>query len=91
MSIYYIHNYGGKFTKSIYDTTMMEYKAVLKQWDKETGGGPGLGIYFESWDPIKFTKYNLDLEEYDHTQVTNRPPILIDSYHQDNIKKHTLQ
>ena len=73
--------------KNIFETTMTEYKAVLKQWNKGTGGGPGLDIYFESWDGDKLDKYKLNLEDYDHSSVKDRPAILIDAYHQDHTKK----
>ena len=74
----YIHNYVGRFITSSFDTTMTEYKAVLKQWNKGTSGDPGLDIHFDTWDEDKFTKYNLYLENCNHALITDCPPILID-------------
>ena len=85
--IHYNNYYAGKFIKSVYGTTMTKYKAVLRQRNKGTGGCPGLNIYFKLWDAVKLTKYDLDPGQYDHIQVTNCSPILIDSYHQDDIRK----
>ena len=59
----------GKFMKTIYDTTMTEYKSVLERWNKGTGGGPGLNVYFQSWDKEKLDKYDIDLNTCDHTAV----------------------
>lgn len=69
---------------------MTEYKAVLHQWHKGTGGGPGLDIYFESWSAEKLNKYDILLDEYDHTVVANRPAIVIENYCQDPAKKPYL-
>ena len=52
---------------------MVQYKACLKEWHKGTGGGSGLAIEFESWDKCKF-------EKYDHTNISSRPPILMNLY-----------
>ena len=65
---------------------MTEYKAVLNKWHKGTCGGPGLSIYLESWSTEKLDRYNIDLNQYDHTIVINRPAILFDKYHNDNRK-----
>ena len=56
------------------------YKAALSQWHKGTGGGSGLEIEFEHWDDAKYEKYGIDKENYDHTDVTNRPLILFNIY-----------
>jgi len=36
---------------------------------------------FESWDDAKLKKYNINVEEYDHTDMAERPSILINNYH----------
>ena len=69
---------------------MTEYKALLHQWYKGTGGGPGLDVYFESWSQEKRDKYDVDLDTYDHTIVTKRPVICIENYNQDVVKKPYL-
>ena len=45
-------------------------------------------IYLESWSTEKFDRYNIDLNQYDHTIVINRPAILFDKYHNDNRKPY---
>ena len=35
---------------------------------------------FESWSEEKMNKFDIDLTVYDHTDVTNRPAILMDGY-----------
>ena len=59
---------------------MVLYKAVLKKWHKGTGGGSGLATEFEEWIDAKLEKYNIDLENYDHTDVVTRPAVLINGY-----------
>ena len=69
---------------------MTEYKALLHLWHKGTGGGPGLDIYFESWSDEKKEKYSIDTETYDHSNVAERPAILIENYSHDTVKKPYL-
>ena len=64
----------------VYYTCLAEYKECLVNWHKGTGGGSGLDTMFESWSEEKMNKFDIDLTVYDHTDVTNRPAILIDSY-----------
>ena len=45
-----------------------------------TGGGSGDSTLFEDWSKEKLNKYDIDVQTYDHTNVHNRPSILIDSY-----------
>ena len=59
---------------------MVLYKAVLKNWFKGTGGGSGDRALFEGWDDARLSRYNIDMDTYDHTDVSSRPAILIDSY-----------
>ena len=69
---------------------MTEYKAVLKNWHKGTGGGPGLDIYFQSWSADKLNKYDINLSDYDHTVVCDRPAIVFENYICDDSKKPYL-
>lgn len=69
---------------------MTEYKTILNSWHKGTGGGPGLYIYFQTWSHDKLNKYDIDLENYDHTEVGKRPPILFDNYINNPVKKPQL-
>ena len=69
---------------------MTECKGILNDWYKETSGGPGLDKYFESWSEEKLNKYDINLETYDHTIVSDRPPILIENYICDAVKKTYL-
>ena len=69
---------------------MTEYKSLLHQWHKGTGGGPGLDMYFESWSEEKRNKYDVDLDTYDHTNISSRPAISIENYNQDIVKKPYL-
>ena len=45
------------------------------------GGGDGRSTLFENWDAVKLEKYDIDPDEYDHTNMASRPSILIDNYH----------
>ena len=58
------------------------YKSTLEDWNKGTGGGSVLETEFERWadDKEKFDKYNVHAEDYDHTDVDNRPLILFNLY-----------
>ena len=67
---------------------MAEYKALLHKWHKGTGGGPGLDIYFKSWSDENKDKYNIDLATYDHANIADWPPILIENYSSDSVKKN---
>ena len=49
-------------------------------WYKGTGGGSGLDNMFESWSDEKKNKFDIDLAVYDHTDISNRPVILMDGY-----------
>ena len=66
--------------KHIWDTTHVLYKAVLKNWFKGTGGGSGDSSLFEGWSDEKLEKCNIDPDTYDHTDIRNRPAILMDGY-----------
>ena len=35
---------------------------------------------FEDWGGKKLNKYDVDIEAYNHTNIRERPSILIDSY-----------
>ena len=69
-----------KWCKGIWDSTMIQYKAVLKEWYKGTGGGSGLVVEFETWDTTQFEKYSIDLDSYDHCDVESGPAILMHLY-----------
>ena len=45
-----------------------------------TGWGSGLDIEFEKRDKDKFLKYHIDPEEYDHTDASQGPSRLFDTY-----------
>ena len=72
----------------MYNTTLTEYKGVLNKWFKGTGGGSGLAVHLESWSDAKLEKYNINIDNYDHTDVSNRPAILFDKYHNDSHKPY---
>ena len=59
---------------------MVNYKAVLKEWHKGTGGGSGLATEFEGWSDAKLQRYDIDIDNYDHTDVSSRPAVLINGY-----------
>ena len=54
----------------------------MGEWNKGTGGGSGLETEFERWadDVEKFDKYGINLSDYDHTDMENRPLILFNLY-----------
>ena len=45
------------------------------------GGKDDQSTLFEHWDIAKLDKYNIDLDDYDHTDIAEKPIILIDNYH----------
>ena len=61
---------------------MSEYKIVLKQWYKGTGGGSGDYNMFQDWSQEKVDKYNTDPTIYNHTVIANYPPVLINDMSQ---------
>ena len=64
----------------IWKTTLKQYKDILVQWFKGTGGGSGVPKEFESWDDEKYNQYDVDPDTYDHTNISSRPPILMNLY-----------
>ena len=62
------------------ETTLVQYKAALHEWNKGTGGGSGVATAFEQWDESKLDKYSVDIDDYDHTNIASRPLILFDLY-----------
>ena len=64
----------------IFKTTHKQYKDILVQWFKGTGGGSGLATEFETWDSAKYEKYDIEEGTYDHTDVAARPAILFNMY-----------
>ena len=74
--------------QTVYNTTITEYTALLHQWHKGNAGGLGLNIYFETWSDEKLNRYNIYLDDYDHTNVASRLALLIENYVQDGVKKH---
>ena len=63
--------------KHVWETTHQIYKTFLSDWYKETGGGSGISTLFGGWLDEKLNKYNIDSDEYDHTDVANCPATLI--------------
>ena len=82
--------YLGTWTKNVFDNTMSQYKAMITKWFLGTGGGDGRSTFFENWDEAKLTRYNIDPEDYDHTNMSDRPSILIDNYHTNKIPYLTM-
>lgn len=68
------------WVKHVYESINVNYKAVLKSWFKGTGGGSEITTRLESWDDEKLTRYNINIETYNHTNMANMPPILLDVY-----------
>lgn len=52
-----------KWAMHIWKTTHKQYKDVLVQWFKGTGGGAGIPNKFEIWDDTKLDTYNIDPDE----------------------------
>ena len=57
-----------------------EYKTILWLWYKGTGGRSSDHKLFESWDQEKLDEYDINPVVYDHTNITERPPLLIEGY-----------
>ena len=55
-------------------------KTALSDLYMGTDGVLGLDIEFEKWDIDKFQKYHIDPGEYDHTDVSQRPLVLFNTY-----------
>ena len=70
----------GKWCHKVYRTVLTEYKAMLYKWYKGTGGGSGDKTMFQDWSEEKLDKYDVIAEEYDHSNVKDRPSVLIDNY-----------
>ena len=66
--------------KNIWDTTIPLYKSLLNNWYKGTGGGSGLKSMFESWSDEQFDRFGIQKDEYDHTDIKNRHPIMASIY-----------
>ena len=67
---------------------MAEYYSMITKLFLGTGGGDVWSKYFENWNAEKFDKYNIDPDDYDHTNMAERPSILINNYR--NIKNSYL-
>ena len=70
----------GKWCEKIFKTVLTEYKIILRDWFKGTGGGSGVTLMFENWSSKKQNKYDIDPSIYDHSDIKARPSILIDNY-----------
>ena len=64
---------------------MVNYKAVLKEYHKGTGGSSGIATEFEGWSDAKLEWYDINLDKYDHTDVSSRPAVLINRYYKQRI------
>ena len=56
------------------------YKKVLYLWFKGTGGGSGVTTMFEGQSDEKIKHFDIDIETYDHTDVSSIPAVLIEGY-----------
>ena len=72
--------YTDRWAIHIWKTTHKMYKDILKLWYKGTGGGSGLSKEFETWNTSKYEKYGIDPDNYDHTDISSRPAILLNLY-----------
>ena len=59
---------------------MVLYKTIHSKWHKGTGGGSGFETEFENWDDIKYARYDINKDDYDHTDVANTPLLLLNIY-----------
>ena len=50
------------------------------QWFKGTGAGDGDPKEFESWDNERYNRYDVEPDTYDHTNISSRPPVLMNLY-----------
>ena len=49
-------------------------------WYSGTGGGLGDKSLFETWSDEKLTKYDINIDNYDHCDISDKPSILFDGY-----------
>lgn len=68
------------WVKDVYKITLAEYKEVLHEWNKGTGGGTGLQDKFQTWSDEKLNKHDIDPSVYDHSDIASRPSILMEGY-----------
>ena len=80
-SQYSLFHFTGTWTKNCFDNTMTQFRNMITKWFLGTGGGDGRSTLFENWDAVKLEKYDIDPDEYDHTNMASRPSILINKYH----------
>ena len=59
---------------------MIAYNTVLENWHDGTGGGLDLSTEFEGWSNEKLDKNHVDVDNCDHTDVSNILAILISGY-----------
>ena len=69
---------------------MVLYKTVLKKWHKGTCGRSGLTKEFEGWSDAKLEKYSVDLNSYDHRDISTRSTVLIHGYRKNRTPFLTL-
>ena len=69
-----------KWYNKVYRTVLTEYKAMLYKWYKGTGGGSGDKTMFQDWSEEKLDRYDVIAEDYDHSNINDRPSVLIDNY-----------
>ena len=74
----YTHTSRLDWIREVYKTTLQEYKEVLHEWNKGTGGGTGLQDKFKTWSEEKLNKYDIDPLVYDHCDIASMPMILIE-------------
>lgn len=53
---------------------------MLKKWHKDTGDRPGLATLLKGWSDAKLDKYDVNIDEYDHSNCGSRPSILFAGY-----------
>jgi len=56
------------------------YATILKLLHKGTGGGSGISTIVEGWSEKKLERHELDLEIYDHEEVSTQPAVLAHNY-----------
>ena len=54
------------------------------------GGNSGVPKECETWDDVKYDKYNIDPYEYDHTDIFLRAPILMNLYSSNRLPYITV-
>lgn len=80
----------GEWVKYVWQTTCLLYESVLSEWHTWTSGGSGISTLFESWSDEKLEKYNILIDDYDHTDVANQRAVVLSEHYKQRTPYLTI-